>query len=578
LGGEASNPDQAFHTYVFVFYSLFVNRERITMNPISRRGFLGANAAAVVKAQTARRPNVLLIVSDDQGYGDLSLHGNPHLKTPNLDSIGTAGVQLTQFHVSPVCAPTRSSLLTGQYNYRTGVVDTYLGRAMMYPDEVTLAEVFSGAGYRTGIFGKWHLGDNYPLRSVDQGFQESLVHTGGGLAQPAGPPGNGYFNPLLHRNGKPERGKGYCTDIFTTAAIEFMESNRTSPFFAYLATNAPHTPLEIDERYVRPFRKSNLDEVTAKVYGMVSNLDENVGRVLTALKKNNLERDTIVVFLTDNGPQQPRYNAGMRGLKGTVYEGGIRVPCFVRWPGRLQAGTKIDRLAAHIDLMPTLLELCGVRAPEVPIDGRSVAPLLRNPTTRWADRTLYFQWHRGDEPELFRSCAARDQRYKLVDGKELYDLEADSAEKRDLAGSQEQRVASMRKGYEAWFRDVSATRGYAPPRIYVGTEHENPVTLTRQDWRGPRAGWEKDSLGYWEVDVRNPGRYEVVFRMPEAPGAGEARFSLNGATPSQRFGSGASEVRFAQVTLSRGPGRAEASLVFGGKSIGPHYVDLRRLA
>ena len=521
---------------------------------------------------------MLLIMSDDQGFGDLSLHGNPHLRTPNLDSIGKQGVQFTRFHVSPVCSPTRASLLTGRYNYRTGVVDTYLGRSMMHSDEVTLPEALSGAGYRTGIFGKWHLGDNYPLRSVDQGFQESLVHTGGGLAQPAGPPGNGYFNPVLSRNGRSERQKGYCTDIFTNAAVGFMEQNRSRPFFAYVATNAPHTPLEIDEHYVEPFRKAGLDEVTAKVYGMVANLDENAGRLLDSLRKFELERDTIVVFLTDNGPQQRRYNAGMRGLKGSVYEGGIRVPCFVRWPGRIEAGTKVDRLAAHIDLMPTLLDWCGVKQPgRLKLDGRSLSPVVRGGQASWQDRTLYFQWHRGDEPQPFRASAALNQRYKLVEGKELYDLEEDPEESTDIASRHPNIVAGMRKGYEDWFRDVSSTRGYAPPRIHAGTKHENPVTLTRQDWRGPKAGWAEESLGHWEVDVRSGGKYRVTLRMPPAAADGEARFSLNGTSSTQAFSAGASEVRFDEVTLRRGPGRVEAILALGPKEVGPHYVDLEKL-
>ena len=544
----------------------------------TRRSFLtGACAAAALSAQKTRPPNVLLIMSDDQGYGDLSLHGNSHLQTPNLDSIGRQGVQFTQFHVSPVCSPTRASLLTGRYNYRTGVVDTYLGRSMMHSEEVTLPEVMSRAGYRTGIFGKWHLGDNYPLRSIDQGFQQSLVHTGGGLAQPAGPPGNGYFDPILSRNGRSERHKGYCTDIFTSAAVEFMEQNRSRPFFAYLATNAPHTPLEIDERYVEPFRKAGLDDVTAKVYGMVANLDENAGRLLDSLRKFELEGDTIVVFLTDNGPQQRRYNTGMRGLKGSVYEGGIRVPCFVRWPGRIEAGTKVDRIAAHIDLMPTLLDWCGVRNPDLKLDGRSLGPLVNVEPATWPDRTLYFQWHRGDEPQPFRASAALQQRYKLVDGKELYDLERDPEESTDIASQHPNVVAGMRKGYEDWFRDVSSTRGYAPPRIHAGTKHENPVTLTRQDWRGPRAGWTEESLGHWEVDVRSGGRYRVTLRMPPSAASGEARFSLNGTSITQTFSAGASEVRFDEVKLRRGSGRLEAILVQASNEIGPHYVDLEKL-
>ena len=543
---------------------------------LTRRALLSGAAPAILLA-APRRPNVVLVISDDQGYGDLSVHGNPHLKTPRIDSLARDGVQFTQFHVSPVCSPTRSSLMTGRYNYRTGVVDTYLGRSMMYPDEVTLAEVLASAGYRTGIFGKWHLGDNYPLRSIDQGFEQSLVCTGGGLAQPAGPPGNGYFDPVLQANGKSERRSGYCTDIFTSAAIDFIDRNRKRPFFAYVAPNAPHTPLQVEERYVAPFLKSGLDDVTAKVYGMVANLDENMGRLLGAIRKFELDRDTIVIFLTDNGPQQNRYNSGMRGLKGTVYEGGIRVPCFLRYPAQFAGGDKIDRVAAHIDIMPTLLDLCGIPLPRgLRIDGRSLAPLLRGSAGSWQDRALYFQWHRGDEPEPFRACAARSQRYKLVDGKELYDLVDDPSEGRDIAASHPNVVRNMRQGYEHWFRDVSATRGYAPPRIHLGTRHENPVVLTRQDWRGPRAGWSADSLGHWEVDVVGSGKYRVTLRMPPVA-AGEASIALNDVSLSKPLAAGASEIVFEPVVVPKGAGRLQASLTQNGKEIGPHYVEVNKL-
>lgn len=545
------------------------------MMAFTRRAFL---STPLVMAQRTRRPNVVLLISDDQGYGDLSIHSNQHLKTPNLDSIGRSGVQFTQFQVCPVCSPTRSSLMTGRYNYRTGVVDTYLGRSMMYPDEVTLPETLSKAGYRTGIFGKWHLGDNYPLRSIDQGFQESLVHLGGGLMQPSDPPGNTYYDPVLQHNGKAEKKSGYYTDIFFNAAMQFIEKHRGEPFFTYIATNAPHTPLQVDDALVEPFRRAGLDDTTAKVYGMVRNLDDNAGRLLAHLKKLNLENDTILIFMTDNGPQQDRYNAGMRGRKGTVYQGGIRVPFFVRWPGKLRP-SKVDRIAAHIDVMPTLLDVCGAAPPEgLKIDGRSLWPLLRGTRIAWPDRTLYTQWHRGDQPERFRACAARTQQYKLVDGKELYDLTADPAERSNVATAHPDIVTRMRQGYDRWFDDVSSTRGYDPPRIHLGTPHENPVTLTRQDWRGPQAGWEADSVGHWEVDVATPGNYDVAVRTFPAPGDGAADFALNGVTTRATVEQGSEEIHFPNIRLEKGKGRLEAVLSYGGKRAGARYVDVKKLS
>lgn len=547
------------------------------MTHCSRRGFL-ASAAITVARPGARRPNVVLILTDDQGYGDLSCHGNDKINTPNIDSLARDGVEFSQFYVSPVCSPTRSSLLTGRYNYRTGIVDTAMGRSMMYPDEVTLAEMLSGAGYATGIFGKWHLGDNYPMRSIDQGFQESLVCNGGGLAQPSGPPGNGYFDPVLMHNGTPQKTSGYCTEIFTHAAIDFIEKNRHRPFFAYLAVNAPHTPLQIWESAVLPYRAMGLSEETARIYGMVANIDENIGKLLRRLKTLGLEQDTIVIFMSDNGPQQPRYNAGMRGLKGTVYEGGIRVPCFIRWPRVLRPGGAVDRIAAHIDMVPTLLEACDVpQANSVKLDGMSLMPLLRVDKANWPERTLYLQWHRGDEPVPFRNAAVRSERYKLVEGRELYDLQNDPGEKNDIAVAHPEIVASMRRGYEAWFKDVSSTRGYAPPRIQLGTKHENPVTLTRQDWRGPDAGWQPDSLGYWEVHVSWTAEYQVGFRFHPRESAGEAVFRLGGVEQRKRLLSGATSCGFDNVRLSAGPGRLEAVLTFGKESAGVDYVDVLRV-
>jgi arylsulfatase A-like enzyme len=530
-----------------------------------------------VHSQTPRRPNVVLIITDDQGYGDLGLHGNEKIKTPNLDRLGRESVQLTQFYVMPVCAPTRACLMTGRYNYRTGVVDTYLGRALMSPDEVTIAEMLRDAGYRTGIFGKWHLGDNYPLRAVDQGFQEALVCTGGGLTQPSDPEGNHYFDPILFHNGRAEKQKGYCTDIFTDAAMKFIEQNRNHPFFCYLPFNAPHAPLEIDNAYVAPYKAIGLDDTTAKVYGMVTNIDENVGRLMAKLRELKLDENTLVIFLTDNGPQQRRFNAGMRGLKGSVYDGGIRVPCFVRWAGTLKP-IKVDRIAAHVDIAPTLLEICGIRHPAgVKLDGRSLLPLLRSDKVEWSDRTLYFQWHRGDEPEPFRASAARSQRWKLVDGKELYDLLADPAETKNVAAEHPDVVAQMRRGYEEWLRDVSATRGYAPPRIHLGSSKENPVTLTRQDWRGPRASWNPDGLGYWEVEVARAGTYKITLLLWQDKTPCEAHFRLGDVTLKQSIASGASSCTFNNVRLKAGQGRLEAWMESQGQTVGVKYVKVERV-
>lgn len=520
-----------------------------------------------------KRPNVILILTDDQGYGDLSLHGNTQLATPHMDSIAQEGAQFTHFHSSPVCSPTRSSLLTGRYNYRTGVVDTYLGRSMMRPQELTLAEMLRGAGYRTGIFGKWHLGDNYPLRAPDQGFEESLVLNGGGLLQPGDPPEEltgvkpSYFNPVLSRNGKWEKTQGYCTDIYFREAMAFMTRAARQPFFCYIATNAPHTPLEVDEELVKPYRARGLDDVTARIYAMVANIDENIGKLKQYLAERNLERDTMLVFLTDNGPQQRRYNAGMRQLKGTIYEGGVRVPCFMKWPAAIAPGTKVDRLAAHIDLAPTILEAAGAKT-MARMDGRSLLPLARDPEAQqtWSDRTIFLQWHRGDQPESFRQSAVLTQRYELANGTELYDLEKDPTESKDIAAEEPSIVRQLRTSYEAWFADVGKN-GYAPPRIVLSKLA--PTLLTRQDWRGDGASWDSKGIGHWEVQAAFAGPYRVTILFDEAAVTQTLEMTWLG---KHEIAPGQKKLELKSVKLPIGAAKFEAQLSDGKQTRGIRYA------
>jgi arylsulfatase A-like enzyme len=529
-----------------------------------------------------RKPNLVVIIADDQGYGDLGIHGNTKIRTPHLDRLARQGVRLSQFYVSPVCSPTRASLLTGRYNYRTGVVDTFLGRSIMDPAELTLAERLASAGYRTGIFGKWHLGDNLPARPIDQGFRQALVHKGGGIGQPSDLPGGShYMDPVLLHDGKPRRYQGYCTDVFTTAAIEFMNVASDRPFLLYLAFNCPHDPLEAPEPELGTYRAMKLgadqfpstgfplprpldEDRIARVYAMVSRIDTNVGRLLAALDARGLADSTIVVFLTDNGPAFARYNSGMRGLKGTTYEGGIRVPCFVRWPGRFPAGLVVDRVAAHIDLAPTLLAACEVAVEREPeIDGRSLLPLLRGePAASWPDRTIYFQWHRGDEPEFGRSFAARSQRFKLLrrDDQparprpplELYDIEHDPYEQHDLAAVHPEIVSRMYAAYLDWFRDVCGTRGFEPVRIQIGDPREIPTVLTRQDWRSPGTGLSALG-GAWQLDVARNGRYEVRVHVEPSRVPRTAHLRFQTVVIERPLSAGTDALTFPPVSLTRGP-------------------------
>jgi arylsulfatase A-like enzyme len=479
-----------------------------------------------------RRPNVLLIITDDQGYGDVGIHGNDKIDTPTMDRFASQGLQMTRFSVMPVCTPTRACLMTGRYHYRTRAFDTIAGRAMMDPQEVTIAETFHAAGYRTAFFGKWHLGDNYPMRAMDQGFEFCVNHRGGGIADTSDFPGNKYTDPILLRNGKPQQFRGYCTDIFTDEALRFLDAHRDEPFFIYFASNIPHDPLQgPGEQYSNPFQGKGLTPETPTVYGMLKNLDDNIARLLKKLEDLDLAENTIVVFMSDNGPAMKlsehdlRYNANLRGEKKEVYEGGVRVPFFVRWPGQIEAGQFSDRAAHAIDLYPTLADACGVATPvSVRLDGASLLPLWLNEGWEWPDRTIHLQWHRGDRPELYRNCASRSQRYKLVNGAELYDLAIDPTESRDIAAQNPQIVARFRAEYEKWFQDVIATRGLDPPPIVVGTPHENPSHLSPQDlWPKPAA--DRQTIGHWNVAVGASGMYS--FRLLCYPGhQGPAKIHL----------------------------------------------------
>src|SRR4051812_30894266 len=466
---------------------------------------LGATLAVVIVAiraidcahgQDAPRPNVILIMTDDQGYGDLGVHGNPIIRTPNIDAMAKKSAVLTSFYVSPVCTPTRASLMTGRYNYRTRAIDTFRGRAMMDTSEVTIAEMLKGASYATGIFGKWHLGDCYPMRPMDQGFDMALVHRGGGIGQPSDPPGaeDKYTDPILFRNGQAEQTKGYCTSVYFDEAMAWIGNavGKRQPFFLYLPTNCPHGPFadvpqiayaHYQEQKISAvqFPKTdgnpvprNMDADTqARVYAMIENIDRNVGKLLKWLEDNKLAENTLVIFMTDNGRATPGYNAGMRGNKSMVYDGGIKSPFFAYWPGKLEPGATSDRIAMHIDLLPTVLEVCGVTKPtDIRIDGRSLWPLLTRKQTDWPERTLFSQSHRGDEPALYHNCAARTQKWKLVSATgfnletlpaagakfELFDMESDPYELQDVVAKHPEIVAKLKAEYEAWFKDVGSTR------------------------------------------------------------------------------------------------------------------------
>ena len=473
------------------------------------------------------RPNIVIVLTDDQGYGDLGVHGNSNISTPNLDRFARESLEMTRFYVNPLCSPSRASLMTGRYHLRTGVLHTSRGAAKMFGDELTIAELLAHGGYRTGIFGKWHLGDNYPMRPQDQGFQEVLIHKSGGIGQAPDIDAT-YFQPILWHNGERMVGKSYCTDIFFDAAIGFIQEHRDQPFFVYLPTNVPHTPLEVGQQYAQRYLAMGLGDRVAKLYGMIANLDENFGRLLRKLDELALAENTLVIFMSDNGGSGGRYNTGLRGAKGTVYEGGIRVPFFVRWPARLRADRKTDRIAAHIDLLPTLLAAAGLELPEaVALDGTNLLPLWSEQVKPpdWPDRTLFVQHIKSIVQQPFQNAAAYTQQYKLVaypkDANtpqfqpdlnnpklELYDTQMDPAETQDLAAEKPAIVAQLRRRYLRWFAEMNSTRAFRPGVIHLGSEHENPSYLCRyQDGHYPYGTGAP--IG-WPVRIVSGGGYRIT--------------------------------------------------------------------
>lgn len=489
----------------------------------------------------AGRPNFIVVLTDDQGYGDLGAHGNDRIRTPRLDRMAAEGVEFERFYVEPVCAPTRAALMTGRYHYRTGIVHTSRGGAKMHGDETTIAEMLREAGYRTGLFGKWHLGDNDPMRPIDQGFEEAIWHKSGGIDQSPDRP-NSYFDPWLWRNDEKYQAKGYCTDIFFDAALDFIGRHAEEPFLVYLPTNAPHDPLQVAEEYWKPYAEAGVDDKPAKVYGMVENIDDNMARLFARLEELGIRGNTVVVFLTDNGPQRRRYLAGLRGSKSQVYEGGIRSISLWQGPG-FGAPRKVATFGAHIDVAPTLLELAGLTPPaDVALDGRSLAPLLRGETVDWPERTHFSQVHRGLDVHPGHNAAVITDRYKLVLSPgtfaqetppyeidppvELYDLQEDPGEADDLASEHPEIVADLRARYDAWFEDVKASRQFTPGVIHLGADRENPAVLCRyQD-----STYVDGRPTTWSVHVDDAGRYEMTVHLSEEEQgrAGEIVVSING--------------------------------------------------
>ncbi len=474
----------------------------------------------------ADKPNVVIVITDDQGYGDLSCHGNPILKTPNIDSLYAESVRLKDYHVSPTCSPTRSAFLTGHWTNRTGVWHTIMGRSMLRENEVTMGQIFKDAGYATGMFGKWHLGDNYPYRPEDRGYTEVMRHGGGGVGQTPDYWDNAYFDGSYWHNGQPEPVRGFCTDVFFDYAKRFIKAQKEAgqPFLAYIATNAPHGPMHSPVEFSQPYADQSVQ--LSNFYGMIANIDDNVGRLRAFLKDEGLTDNTIFIFTTDNGSSSgwQTFNAGMRAGKGSEYDGGHRVPFFLHWPGgKLTTARDVEPLTAHVDVLPTLIDLCDIAAPAgVKFDGTSLAPLLFGSTENWPDRILVTDSQRVKDPIKWRKSAVMTSRWRLINGQELYDIRRDPGQESDVASGHPEVIERLSEFYEAWWEELLPTFSDATA-IYLGHPRDNPARLTSHDWittgstpwnqSHVRAALNGDkNTGFWNVNVTQAGTYKVRLR------------------------------------------------------------------
>jgi arylsulfatase A-like enzyme len=521
----------------------------VTAQPLSRRSFLGVAtfaASPLARSAATRPPNIVVILADDQGWGDLSVHGNSNLSTPHIDSLAREGALFDRFFVCAVCAPTRAEFLTGRYHARGGVRGVSTGAERLNLDETTIAQTFRAAGYATGAFGKWHNGSQAPYHPNYRGFEEYYGFTSGHWGR--------YFDTELDHNGKLVRGKGYITDDLTDHALEFIGKNRARPFFCYLPYNTPHSPMQVPDRFYERFahadpklRATNPEQedmpMTRAALAMCENIDWNVGRVLAKLDEWKLADNTIVLYFSDNGPNSWRWNGGMKGRKGSVDEGGVRAPLLMRWPGRIRKGAKITQISGAIDLLPTLADLAGVKlTSKKPLDGKSLKPLLTSTGAAWPDRMIFsLQGKR---------ISVRTQQYRLDPAGALFDMTADPGQKRNVAAEHPEVAAKLKQAVEAWGREVLPLVGQDDRPFPVG--HSRTTLLPARDGvnhggversgRAPNCSYftnwsTKEGRMTWDIEVARAGAYdaEIYYACPKADVGSTVELSFQGAMVKGRI-------------------------------------------
>jgi arylsulfatase A-like enzyme len=508
-------------------------------------GMFIANPIQILAQDLAKeKPNVVIVITDDQGKGDLGCMGNPYIKTPNIDNFYKESVRFTNYHVSTTCAPTRGALMSGRHSNRVNVFHTITGRSLLFEDEVILPQILAQNGYTNGMFGKWHLGDNYPYRAEDRGFHEVVRHGGGGITQGPDYWGNDYFDDTYWHNGETEKYEGYCTDVFFSEALDFIEENKDNPFFCYISTNAPHAPYNVPKEYFDKYKDvDGLKEQFQRFYGMITNIDDNFKVLQEKLDALDLTDNTILIFTTDNGTAGGNhvYDAGLRGGKGSEYEGGHRVPLFIRWPnGELTGGKDIDELVAHYDLLPTFVELLGLDFnPVKPLDGKSLKPLLYDTNVNWVNRILYMDTQRLQNLVKYRQYSVMDDNWRLVNGSELYNMTDDKSQTKNVIDQHPEVAGKLAAGYEYWwqsFMDEGVNERYA--YIKVGSAQENPSRISAHDmltgkfghmWHQYGAATASQATGRWKIEFVEDGEYSITLRrFPR-----ESGLAINETFPEQ---------------------------------------------
>lgn len=533
----------------------------------------------------AKKPNVVLVITDDQGYGDLGCTGNPVIKTPHTDKLANESVWLDDYHVAPTCSPTRAALISGHWTNRTGVWHTIMGRSMLRANEGTIGQMLKDAGYATGMFGKWHMGDNYPYRPEDRGFTEVYRHGGGGVGQTPDVWDNAYFGGGYFHNGKIVKAKGFCTDVFFNQANKFIRKSvkEKKPFFAYVCTNAPHGPFHCPQKYLDAYEGQS--GRIASFFGMITNIDDNVGKTRALLKELGVHDDTIFIFTTDNGTASGRqiFNAGMRGQKGSEYDGGHRVPFFLHWPGGGMDEKRVVKMLCHaVDVAPTLLELTGSAKPKgYKFDGVSLASLLKpGSKPQWPDRFLVTDSQRVRDPIKWRKSSVMSQGWRLVNGTELYAIDKDPGQEKDVAKEHPERVAKMRAFYDKWWAELEPTFAETT-EIHLGHPDHPVVSMTSHDWiqeaytpwnqghirRGPGKRGKLVHSGHWAVKVLTEGSYEIALRRWPA----ESNKPINAVLPPGKDVPGASKAFRAVEGV--GVGATKATLRIDGKDLATKPVE-----